>query len=147
MSHQADLMEESLEKSCEQVDFIFKTFEEQSNLQHGRDKGKNKRNWSSSVSSTRSTASNTMSRWNKKRQRTKIHVLDEDLMSRTGGSLSHSDDEDEGMGLDNVQEEEEIDLSELEREDEESFSSDESMAQQESTAKRGSSQGESSRKE
>ena len=63
-------------------------------------------------------------------------------MSATGRSLSQSDEDDDRMGLDNVQEENEI-----EREDNESFSSDESMAQNESTVVSGSSQGESSRKE
>lgn len=35
MSHQADLMEESLDKSCEQVNYIFQKFEEQACIQRG----------------------------------------------------------------------------------------------------------------
>jgi hypothetical protein len=148
MSHQADMIEEALEKSCEQVDYIFKTFEEQSSLHRGRDKGKNKRNRSRSASSTRSTMSNTTSRWSKKRQ-TEIHIPDEDSLSGTGESLSHSDDDDNGMGLDNVQEEDgdELELSELEREDAAHESSDDSMAPPESTVVSGSPQDAGSRRD
>ena len=85
--------------------------------------------------------SNTTSRWSKKRQ-TEIHIPDEDSLSGTGESLSLSDDDDNGMGLDNVQEEdgEELELSELEREDAAHESSDDSMAPPESTVVSGSPQ-------
>ena len=146
ISHQGDLIEEALERSCEQVDYIFKSFEEQSSLHRGRDKGKGKRNRSRSASSNRSTVSNTTSRWSKKRQ-TEIHVPDDDSMSGTGDSLSHSDDDDNGLELDQVQEEDDLDLSELEREDAEDDDSDESMAPQESTVVSGSPQDAGSRRD
>jgi hypothetical protein len=138
-------MEEALEQSCEQVDQIFRAVAEQSGLYRGRDRGKNKRNRSRSVSSTRSTASaNAAPRWSKKRQ-TEGEPPDDDSSS-VGGSLSA--DEDEGIALDNVQEENELDLSELEQAEEgESVSSNESMAQNDSHLVSGSSQGESSRRE
>ena len=65
-------------------------------------------------------------------------------MSGTGGSLSHSDDEVDRMGLDNVWEEDELDLSELKKENKASEGSDELIAQRESTVVSGSSQGENS---
>ena len=146
MSHQADVMEEALEQSCEQVDQIFRAVAEQFGPYRGRDRGKNKRNRSRSVSSTRSAASaNAPTRWSKKRQ-TDTEIPEDDLSS-VGGSMS--EEEEEGMPLDNVQEEDEdIDLSELERADaEDSDSSNESMAQHNSTVVSESPQGAGSRRD
>ena len=147
MSHQADIIEEALEQSCEQVDQIFRSVAEQSGLHRGRDRGKKKRNRSRSVSSTRTSASvNAAPRWSKKRQ-TDSEPLDEDSSSAEG---SLSAEEDDSMALDDVQEESELDLSALEKadaEEEESISSNESMAQNDSNLVSGSPQDEGSRRE
>ena len=154
LSIQADQMEESLDKSCEQVEFIFQKFEEQSLIQRGRDTNKNKRNRSRSASSTRSNISAATLRRSKKRQTPEVLVFDDDAMSSTGASLSHSDDENEMDGLDDVEEEEEeegLNMTDLEDTEYEGDNSDNEMTQASncehaSTLVSGSPQGEDSRK-
>jgi hypothetical protein len=133
MSQQADMMEESFDKSCEQVDFIFKKFEEQASLPRGRGNSKNKRDRSRSVSSSRTNTSTDALRWSKKRQ-TEIFTLDDEDDTSTNGigneSLSTSDDDDGVMGsLQEVNEDEELNLSDLEIDDSDEDVQDEDMGQ------------------
>jgi hypothetical protein len=148
MSYQADLMEESLDKSCEQVNYIFQKFEEQACIQRGRDTSKNKRNRSRSASSTRFNISSTALRRNKKRQTAENLAPEDDSMSSTESFSNSSDSEEEmeGLMLENVQEEEELNLTELEDADTDKDMTQQSNRENASTIVSGSPQGGGSRK-